>query len=115
MSYNLKPNNKNSFIACWCPVYHCGYSTLQGHGTNADTYTVQETIKANQCTFLYIEDSDISKAYDNAIDFVAVQGGQVIRNKIHGAGDWCFYTKGIYHVCCVFMKKLCSCLNLCSL
>lgn len=54
----------------------------------------QETIKANQCDHLYIEDSDISTATDNAIDFVAVQHGQVLRNKLHNAGDWCIYTKG---------------------
>ena len=53
-----------------------------------------ETLKVNQSKYLYIEDSDISGANDNAIDFVAVQYGHVIRNKIHQAEDWCIYTKG---------------------
>lgn len=53
-----------------------------------------ETVKVNQSKYLYIEDSDISGADDNAIDFVAVQYGHIVSNKIHNAGDWCMYTKG---------------------
>lgn len=63
--------------------------TLAGAGREP-----QETIKINQSQYIYIEDSDISGAWDNAIDFVGVQYGHVINNKIHNAGDWCFYTKG---------------------
>lgn len=54
----------------------------------------QETLKVNQSSHIYIEDSDISGAGDNAIDFVAVQYGHVVRSKIHRASDWCMYTKG---------------------
>lgn len=54
----------------------------------------QETIKANQTKYLFIERSDIHGAYDNAIDFVAVQYGHVTGNRIHDAGDWCMYAKG---------------------
>ena len=54
----------------------------------------QETIKVNQSQHIYIEDSDIYGAWDNAIDFVSVQYGHIIKNKIHGAGDWCAYVKG---------------------
>lgn len=53
-----------------------------------------ETLKVNQSKYLYVEDSDISGADDNAIDFVAVQYGHIIGNKIHNANDWCMYTKG---------------------
>lgn len=53
-----------------------------------------ETIKINQSQNIYIEDSDIQGAEDNAIDFVAVQGGHIVRNKISNAQDWCLYTKG---------------------
>jgi hypothetical protein len=42
---------------------------------------------------MYIEDSDISYAGDNGIDFVAVQYGYVCRTKIHEA-NWCIYAKG---------------------
>ncbi len=54
----------------------------------------QETVKINQSQYVYIEDSDISGAWDNAIDFVAVQHGHIVGNKVHDANDWCMYTKG---------------------
>lgn len=54
----------------------------------------QETVKLNQSQYIYIEDSDVSGASDNAIDFVGVQHGHVIFNRIHNAGDWCEYAKG---------------------
>ena len=53
-----------------------------------------ETVKVNQCQYIYIEDCDISGADDNAVDFVAVQYGHVHGNRIHNAQDWCMYTKG---------------------
>lgn len=54
----------------------------------------QETVKVNQSQFVYIENNDISHAWDNVIDFVAVQYGHIIKNRIHDAGDWCAYNKG---------------------
>ena len=53
-----------------------------------------ETVKINQSQYIYIENSDIHGAEDNAIDFVAVQYGHVTNNRIHGADDWCMYAKG---------------------
>jgi hypothetical protein len=53
-----------------------------------------ETVKVNQSTHVYIEDSRIGGADDNAIDFVAVQDGHIIGNRVHAAGDWCGYVKG---------------------
>lgn len=63
--------------------------TLRSPGRSA-----QEGLKVNQSQYLYIEDSDISGAHDNAVDFVAVQYGHVVRSKIHDSEDWCMYTKG---------------------
>jgi hypothetical protein len=54
----------------------------------------RETIKVNQSRHIYIEDCDISGADDNAVDFVAVQYGHILRSRIHGAGDWALYVKG---------------------
>jgi hypothetical protein len=54
----------------------------------------QETFKGNQSQFVYIEDSDISGAQENAIDMVAVQYGHILNNRLHQAGDWCMYLKG---------------------
>lgn len=56
--------------------------------------SAQEGLKVNQTQYMYIEDSDISGAHDNAVDFVAVQYGHVVRSKIHDSEDWCMYTKG---------------------
>jgi Right handed beta helix region/Carboxypeptidase regulatory-like domain len=53
-----------------------------------------ETIKMNQSQYIYIEDSDIGEAYENAVDFVAVQHGHIVRNRIHDGDDWCMYLKG---------------------
>lgn len=54
----------------------------------------QETLKVNQSQHIFVEHSDISGAWDNAIDFVAVQYGHLIGNRVHNAGDWCHYLKG---------------------
>lgn len=60
----------------------------------SDAPVAHETVKVNQSTHIYIEDSRIGGADDNAIDFVAVQGGHIARNRIHAAADWCGYIKG---------------------
>lgn len=62
---------------------------------NPRTYnSPQEALKINQSQHVYIENSDISGAYDNAVDFVAVQYGHLVNNRIHNALDWCAYVKG---------------------
>lgn len=53
-----------------------------------------ETVKANQCQHVYLEDCDISDAGDNCIDVVAVQYGHIVRCKIHNSNDWGAYLKG---------------------
>ena len=53
----------------------------------------QESLKVNQCQYLYLEDSDISTASNAAVDFVAAQYGHVVGNKIHDAGNWGIYLK----------------------
>lgn len=62
-------------------------------GRNGDGGT-QETFKANQCTYLYVEDSDIAGAWDNPLDYVGVQHGHFLNNRFHDSGDWCMYLKG---------------------
>ncbi len=75
----------------------CDHLLLRGNtfvGAQPDTYNAQETIKVNQSQHIYVEDNDISGAWDNAVDFVAVQYGHFLDNRIHDAGDWCMYLKG---------------------
>jgi hypothetical protein len=63
-------------------------------GADPETFNARETLKVNQSQYVYIENSDISGAEDNAIDFVAVQYGHILNNRVHNAGDWCGYVKG---------------------
>lgn len=63
---------------------------IRGIRRNAQT----EGLKLNQSSHLYIEDSDISGAGDNAIDTVAILHGWFVRNRVHDSVDWCAYIKG---------------------
>ena len=56
--------------------------------------TPKEALKANQCQYVYIEDSDLSGGWDNALNCVAVQYGHVTNNRIHRALEWCICLKG---------------------
>ena len=69
-------------------------TTIRGTGTIATYAVPQETLKVNQCQYVYIENCDISGAWDNAVDFVAVQYGHVVGSRIHRSGDWAMYAKG---------------------
>jgi hypothetical protein len=55
---------------------------------------ISEALKANQCQYFYVEDSNIHHANNVALDFVAVQYGHITRNTIHHSHDWCAYLKG---------------------
>ncbi len=68
--------------------------TATGTGLISDYTAPKECVKVNQSKYLYVEDCDISNAWDNAFDCVGVQYGHFYRNKIHKAGDWCMYLKG---------------------
>ena len=56
--------------------------------------SAHETVKINQSDHILIDGSDISGAYENAIDFVAVQYATISDNRIHHSEDWCAYVKG---------------------
>jgi Right handed beta helix region len=68
--------------------------SVTGLGDRDDYTTPQETVKANQCSYVTIQECDISGAWNPAVDFVAVQHGAIMRNRIHRAGDWGIYLKG---------------------
>jgi hypothetical protein len=72
----------------------CDHILLRRVVLNGGARAAHETVKINQSQHIYIEDSDIHGAEDNAIDFVAVQYGHIVRNRIHDAQDWCAYVKG---------------------
>jgi len=81
-------------------AFHCEKCThlllrrVTLRGDDPETYNAQETLKVNQSQYIYVEDSTISGAWDNAVDYVAVQYGHFRRNVVSDSGDWCFYAKG---------------------
>jgi hypothetical protein len=78
-------------------VFHCErcdhlllrHMTIRGNRQDS-----QEGVKVNQSRHVYLERSDVSGANDNAVDFVAVQHGYLLRNRVHDSQDWCGYAKG---------------------
>ena len=73
----------------------CDHLLIRGSTINGgDNREGQEALKINQSQYVYLEDSTITGAWDNAIDYVAVQYGHVLGNRIGNAGDWCQYAKG---------------------
>ena len=72
----------------------CRYMLIRGCEIRGSRQNSHETFKANQCQYLYVEDSNLHGAEENALDFVAVQYGHLRRNQIHDAGDWAAYLKG---------------------
>ena len=72
----------------------CDHILLREGNFDGGARLAHETIKVNQSSNIFIERSDVRGAGDNAIDFVAVQGGHIVDSRIHDAGDWCAYVKG---------------------
>ncbi len=54
----------------------------------------QEVLKANQCRSLYVEDCDVSGAYQTVVDFVSTQYGHILASRLHDGGEWGCYVKG---------------------
>lgn len=54
--------------------------------------STDETIKMNQCMGVYIENSLVSGSQGNAIDYVAVQFGHLLRSEVRNS-DYCVYFK----------------------
>lgn len=78
-------------------IADCDHILVRGcklDGFDGEDRQGQEALKANQVQYLYVEDSDISGAFWFSLDYVAVQYGHIIRNKIHNAGDWGIVLKG---------------------
>lgn len=77
-------------------VFHCEQCRhLALRGVKMDGQgAAHETIKVNQSQFITVANSDIAGAYENAIDFVAVQYAWITDNRIHDGEDWCAYVKG---------------------
>ncbi len=91
IDFDIIPNPAGDTFHC----ERCDHLLLRGMEFDGGAgHEAHETIKINQSQYVYIEDSNVHNTYENAIDFVAVQYGHIVRNKIHDADDWCFYLKG---------------------
>jgi hypothetical protein len=67
---------------------------IESYGDIPSKAATKEGLKVNQCQYVYVEDSDFSGAWENSVDYVAVQHGHLLHNRIHDCGDWTIYTKG---------------------
>jgi len=85
--------------------------TVTGLGEREAYTTPQETLKVNQCSYFTVQSSDISGAWNPAVDFVAVQYGSILRNRIHRAGDWGIYLKGGSAYLTIAGNEIYDCLN----
>jgi hypothetical protein len=87
---DVKPSPAGDAFHC----EQCSYVLMKQMVFDGGPQAAHETVKINQSNHIYIEESVIRGAADNAIDFVAVQHGHIVRNIISNAGDWCMYVKG---------------------
>ena len=55
---------------------------------------IQEVLKINQSQYIYLEQSELSGAYQTVLDTFSVQYGHILANLIHLSGGRCAYLKG---------------------
>jgi hypothetical protein len=72
----------------------CDHVLIRDSNLDGGARQAHEVLKVNQSQFMFIEGSTLAGADDNTIDFVAVQHGHVLGNRISNAQDWCMYAKG---------------------
>lgn len=87
----------NLYITHPSDVFHCercDHLWLRDNTFLGSRAGSHENIKLNQSQYIYLEENDIDGAEQNAVDFVAVQYGHIVNNRIHNADDWCIYLKG---------------------
>ncbi|MBP7962013.1 MAG: right-handed parallel beta-helix repeat-containing protein [Caldilineaceae bacterium] len=87
---DLEVANQGDVLHC----ERCDHFLIRNSRFDGGDRAAHETIKINQSQHVYIEGSEIRGSYENAIDFVAVQYGHIVGNRIHAADDWCIYLKG---------------------
>lgn len=64
------------------------------NGFDGTTREPQETLKANQCQYVYVESCDVGGAFWFGLDFVAVQYGHILNTRVHDTGDDGLVLKG---------------------
>lgn len=86
----IVPQNPGEPLHC----EQCNHFLVRDVEVYGGARIAHEVMKVNQSQYVYVEDSIIHGAEQNSIDFVAVQYGHIVGNKIHNADDWCMYLKG---------------------
>ena len=71
-----------------------GLSVIGPACANDTCNNLQEVLKVNQTQYLYVEQSTIGGAWHSSVDYMVVQHGHFLDNRIHTAGQWCMYVKG---------------------
>ncbi len=68
--------------------------TIEGPVPDVGTQ-INESFKANQSQYIYLEDSEVHGGWLTGVDWVSVQHGHMLGNRIHGfESDWGTYFKG---------------------
>lgn len=73
---------------------HILVRSCQFNGFDGTVNEPQETFKANQCQYFYVESSNIGGAFWFGLDFVAVQYGHILDTEVHDTGDDGLVLKG---------------------
>ena len=71
-----------------------GLSIIGPACDNDSCNNLQEVLKVNQTQYLYVESSTIGGAWHSSVDYMVVQYGHFLNNRVHTAGQWCMYVKG---------------------
>ncbi len=88
---NIVPNPPGDAVHCeQCDHFLVRRAVLDG----SIMHEARQTLKVSQSQYVYVEASDVFGAADNALDFVAVQYGHVIGNRLHNARHWCAAARG---------------------
>lgn len=75
----------------------CHHILVRGctlNGSDGVENKAQETLKANQVQYLYVEECDISGAFWYPLDYMACEYGHIRGCVIHNGGEWCVLIKG---------------------
>ena len=90
---NASGNNLLHFAGC----DHILLRGLRVEGPNCDNdacNNLQEVLKVNQSQYFYVENCSISGAWHTVVDYMVVQYGHFLDNRLKTGGQWGMYTKG---------------------
>ncbi len=89
LNFNIAPRPAGDTLH----LEQCNHVLMRGLFLNGGTYRrgvrteflAHDNLKVNQSKYIFLEESEVKGADDNAVDFVAVQHGHALRNRIHNS------------------------------